>query len=1106
MTVTFFCTSIFAQQSGKQTTFKTVQNSFEKQYANSPEELLRYREWEAFTKQRSFPGGTFPDPEILIREYRDYRNTSAQARNSNPNAQAANWTLLGPNVVPANGGGAGRINCMTIDPTNVQNIWLGTACGGLWKTTDGGTTWSSNTDLLPALSISDIVIDPTNTQVMYLVTGDKYGIYYQNQTWGHYSAGILKSIDGGATWNTTGMTYALANVTLIQRLIIDPTNTNILFAATSSGIFKTIDGGTTWSNLRTGNYYDIEFNPTNDQIIYSGDSSSFIRSIDGGVNWNVISGVVAGGRISIGVTPANATVVYVWTVAGGFYYSNTSGASFIPKSDPSFAAQPYGYADKVLEVSPTNANVIFVGGLLIARSLNGGTNWSTYSSSTNYLATNYVHANEHALLFEPGSNTTIYSCNDGGISKTINQGTAWTDISNGLAIKQYYRLGSSSLTTNLIYAGAQGNGTDRITAVNSVTKVNGGEGMECLVDFTNDNIVFTSQENGAFFKSTDGGVTFTIMPVTGCDFTSPILMDPNDHNNLFVGGNDIFKSTDNGANWSNISTGSIDGTCIYSLEMSGAYPNYIYAATFGNIYRTIDAGVTWTNITNSLPVGSAAISGITISDINPDAAWVTLSGFSAGNKVYFTNDGGLSWTNYSGTLPNIPTNCIEYQSGSNNMIYIGTDLGVYYRDASMSDWLSYNTGMPNVIIDELEINYNTSKLRAATYGRGIWESNLQTSTILLLDASAYSIIYPPLTTCDSIIIPIVRIRNAGIDTLHTVEVHYKMDAQAWQMIPWAGTLATLGNANVSLPSYTLSPGVHSLEVYTANPNGSPDLNGYNDTIFRTFTVLSPNPPSLPGNLFEGFVSNLFPPPLWSSENSTNLWSFSATGGYGSSANSIVADFYNIITGSDMAITPYIDFTNALPPIRLYFDIAYAPYDSVSIDTLRIDLYNQCSGSIGPIYNRTTFQMNTVPVTGGVFIPNNSQWRTDTINLDSLAGHAPLQIRFDAISGYGNQLYLDNINLTANLVGISPIINNSALNIYPNPAAEEMTIQINCTGNSKIQIEVYDLLGNLIQEQDNNAKSGINKFQLDISTLQEGIYIVKIAENGKNVTQKISVVR
>ena len=163
-------------------------------------------------------------------------------------------------------------------------------------------------------------------------------------------------------------------------------------------------------------------------------------------------------------------------------------------------------------------------------------------------------------------------------------------------------------------------------------------------------------------------------------------MDPTNNNIIYIGGSAISKSIDNGASWNPLA-GTFDGTCLYSLEICKSQPNTIYAATFGNIYVTMNGGTSWTTITSNLPVGSAAISGIAVSDLNPNAAWVTFSGFSAGDKVYYTNNAGVSWTNVSGTLPNIPANCIEYQNGSNDLLYIGTDFGVFYIDASLNNWV-----------------------------------------------------------------------------------------------------------------------------------------------------------------------------------------------------------------------------------------------------------------------------------------------------------------------------------------------------------------------------------------------------------------------------------
>lgn len=679
------------------------------------------RRWEAFMHQRTFPSGEIPDAEILYREYYKWKENQ-----STESIDAANWMFVGPHQVPASGGGSGRLNCVALDPNNTNTIWVGAACGGLWKSTDGGQTWNvSGTDQLPSLSISDIAIDPVNTQNMYLATGDKYGIHYMLQTWGHYSAGVLKSTDGGQTWNPTGLNYAMASVALLQRLVIDHANPQHLVAAAMNGLFRTTDGGTTWTNVKSGKFYDVEIHPSNPSIWYAADSTKIYRSQDGGQTWNP-TGITASGRSSITVSKGFPNVVYIW-VNGSLYYSGDSGNSFAFRNSPSNACNPVGYYDMVLEVSHGDENVLIAGGVEVALSVDGGQTWTQVSTTPPSTAPNYIHADQKAFAFAPNSSTTAYLCNDGGLFKTTNRCTSFTDLSNGLDIKQYYRMSSSQQNPNVIFGGAQDNGSDKINGPSSSTMVFWYDGEDCLVDYTNDNIVFVSTQGGTFKRSTNGGVSFSNTPVTGCDWTSPIVMDPNNHNIIYVGASYVRKSIDNGVTWTTLMNGVFDGGCVYSIDVAPSNSSYIYVATFGHIYRTTDGGTSWSDITGTLPVTSAAITGITVSQSDPDKVWVCFSGFSAGNKIFKTNNGGSSWTNISSGIPNVPVNCLKYQKNTPDFVYAGTDIGVFFSDTA-NTWSSYNNGLPATIVNDLEIYYPTMKVRAATYGRGVWESDLHDTT------------------------------------------------------------------------------------------------------------------------------------------------------------------------------------------------------------------------------------------------------------------------------------------------------------------------------------------------------------------------------------------
>src|ERR1051325_747988 len=390
----FFSLIIFCSLCpAKAQTFFDIKDHFNEECDNKEidddGEWNQYKRWESFWEPRTYPNGEFPSPDVLFNEHEKLKSSKGE------NTASANWTFIGPHVVPTNGGGAGRLNCIAFDPSNSNIIWVGAACGGLWKSTDGGQTWNvSGTDLLSSLSISDIAIDPTNFQIMYLMTGDKYGINSLYFTKGHYSAGVLKSTDGGLTWNQTGLNYQLDNKILLQRLIISPLNTQILFCASMSGLYKTIDGGTTWSLNKAGKFYDVEMNPANPNILYAADSLKIFISNDGGVNWGV--GANASGRSSITVSKSFPNTVYVWS-GTGLYYSSDAGNSFMFRNDPTSAVNAMGYYDMPLEVSPSDENVLLAGGVNLGLSTDGGNTWTTYS------APGSLHADQKAFAFAPNS-------------------------------------------------------------------------------------------------------------------------------------------------------------------------------------------------------------------------------------------------------------------------------------------------------------------------------------------------------------------------------------------------------------------------------------------------------------------------------------------------------------------------------------------------------------------------------------------------------------------------------------------------------------------------------------------------------------------------------
>lgn len=532
--------------------------------------------------------------------------------------------------------------------------------------------------------------------------------------------GVMKSTDGGTTWSTTGMSYTLDQRTILRRLLLNPSNPSVLLAGANTGIWRSTDAGTTWQKHKTGNIYDMEFNVANPNTVYAVTDSIF-KSTDGGVTWNWVSGSplfpqsTFYRRVSVAVTPANPNYVYVLgselNDPGNLYRSTDGGNTFSPLTSPGTTF--YGYWDNVLAVSPTDANRFLCAGANAEQTSDGGTTWGSISYG-------YVDHHDAAYLSD---GTTMLLCNDGGIFRST--GNSNTNLSYGLQLTQYYAMGASATDAGVIYGGVQDRGTLRM--VNGVwDRVLPNDGAEAIVDYTDSDIVYGSWQYGNFRKSTDGGDNWTTITPGAGSWTAPMVMHPTNPQVLFYGGSQVRKSIDGGQTWNDIST-VISGQVI-SLTVSRSDPNYIYAGTYYKLWRTTDGGTSWTDVTSGLPTITNAISYVAVSGTDPEKVWVTFSGYVAGQKVYRSTDGGASWNNFSGTLPNVPVNCVEHDRTSpDDDVYIGTDMGVYLRDGMATDWTFFNTGLPRVIVHELEIHYGTAKIRAATHGRGLWEAPLQAS-------------------------------------------------------------------------------------------------------------------------------------------------------------------------------------------------------------------------------------------------------------------------------------------------------------------------------------------------------------------------------------------
>ncbi len=708
-----------------------------------------FKRWESFMQSRIKEDGSKPAPDEVWNEYWKTQNQKNKQKSSS--ASSANWTEMGPIQLPTNGtgqpNGMGRVNGIGFHPTNANIFYVGAPQGGVWKTTDAGLTWSSTTDDLPTLGVSSILVDYDTPNTIYIGTGDR-------DAGDAPGLGVMKSTDGGATWNSSNT--GMGNRT-VGMMVMHPTDSDIILAATSSGIYKTIDGAANWTLEQSGNFKDIEYKPNDASIAYASASGNFYRSTDGGDSWTSLGtseGIPSAYRMVIGVTPDNSNVVYVLASNSGsfkaLYKSMDSGASFTTQSTtPNImdwstngsGTSGQAWYDLCIAVDPNDETIVYTGGINVFKSTNSGVNWTVNTHWYGAGGNPSVHADQHALEFSP-VNDNLYLTNDGGLYFTSNDGDTWTDRSSGLGIAQVYKIGQSATVKDLVINGYQDNGTAIYDGAWR-TEI-GGDGMECVIDHTNSNYQYGALYYGNIRRSTNNGISFSVIAEEGSNgiteggaWVTPYTLHETDANTMFVGYKNIWRST----NVKAVSSGSVTWTKITNLssntntkviEHSPVNTNLLYFVRDDNTFYRIDnvmaVSPTVVNLTSNLPV-TAEPTDIEAHPTDENIVYITLS-----NNVYKSTDKGVSWTDISVNIPNINTNCLVYEIGSNEALYVGTDAGIYYKNDCMIDWILFAEGLPvNAEITELEIYYDDdlsseSRIRASTYGRGLWESPLESTT------------------------------------------------------------------------------------------------------------------------------------------------------------------------------------------------------------------------------------------------------------------------------------------------------------------------------------------------------------------------------------------
>ncbi len=701
--------------------------------------------------QRSYPFGKLKEGNN--KEVENWKQNKIFAIRQ---ANTVNWQLVGPENV------GGRITDIEIPNNNPTTYFVGTASGGIFRSTTAGASWDPIFDSVSTLSIGDIDISKTNTNMILVGTGEPNG---GGGSTNFDGSGVYLSNDGGDTWQSKG----LVNVGSIGKVLIDPINPNnmyvgsmgLLYAQTiNRGVYKSTDAGNTWTKTlfvsdKTG-VIDMAINPINPNIIYaatwervrtpvnriySGPTSNIYKSIDAGVTWSLATNglptIADKGRISIDISNSNPSLLYAtYTNNAGnvfsLYKTENSGASWTEVSTSGITNSIYyNWWFGGVFINPNAPEKIYLAGFDTNYSFNGGSNWSVIGSND----PEGVHVDQHAVAFN--SNNEVLLGNDGGFYRSTD-GSTFNKINN-LPISQAYRMAVNPNNVNEVYAGFQDNGTWRTLTggYDDWNQIFGGDGFQPAVNPVDANILFVEYQYGKFQKSTTNASFFFISD-NGVSTTQPrnwdmpYIISPNNATIMYLGTNSLYKSTDSGSNWSSISenlskaiySGSQRYGTITTIDVSPLNSNIIFIGTDdGNVWKTIDGGINYTKISNSLP--NKWVTKVKASPTNVNQVFVTYSGYRYNlfdSNLYVSNDLGSSWQDLSTDLPNTPLSDIEISNS--NTVYVASDIGVLVSNDMGINWNFLGANMPSVVVTDLVLHESTNYLFASTFGRGVYKIDL----------------------------------------------------------------------------------------------------------------------------------------------------------------------------------------------------------------------------------------------------------------------------------------------------------------------------------------------------------------------------------------------
>ena len=753
-----------------------------------------------YLRKRLAPGMTTIPVERLLDGYKKMQGMTqyasatgeafanqAEAQARAPSAVLAAWQGLGPGNI------GGRTRAIVIDPNTPNTMYAAGVGGGVWKSVNGGGSWVALSDTMANIAVASLAMDPTNSSVLYAGTGEG-----SNNIDALRGAGIFKSVDAGASWTQLAATTG-SNFYFVNDLLVAPSNGQIVVAATGSGIFVSTNGGGSFTQRSTETRcLDLAVTTiaaTDTWLAACGNFSQgkVLRSTDT-ISWPQTLGtdpLDAGmGRTAVAIRGTRAYAIASSRVAGfdrtgdgngdylhqlhAFFRSDDGGQTWTatvrnnaPHHGNTMLLSGYfgcsgltlgigqGWYDIAVAIDPANSDFVWVAGVNIFRSADGGFNWGRGDN---------IHPDHHLLTFHPqydgSANQIMFNGQDGGIYRTNNARAAvamlpaatggscspsspavtWSSLNNGYAVTQFYH-GTAYPNGATYFAGAQDNGINRGndgSGPNAWTNIACGDGGYTGIDPGNTNTLYVGCQRVDIQKSTNGGASFGngdngIVASEGSVFIPPFAMDPNNSQRLWFGGTRAWRTDDAAANWVGAST-PLNGASDQVTAIAVAPGNsdlVLMAGTAGSnrIHRTTTA----TTATSATAWTSTAVNGyvaaLAFAPTNNNIAYAAIATFGAPH-VLKSIDGGASWNNASGSgggaLPDVPALGIVVHPGDASRVYVGTDVGVFVSLDGGANWAAEITSFPNVSTEWLQIigSGNAAQLFAFTHGRGAFKLSL----------------------------------------------------------------------------------------------------------------------------------------------------------------------------------------------------------------------------------------------------------------------------------------------------------------------------------------------------------------------------------------------